>query len=41
MFPAFKKKWVLKLSPNPPLPGLNGNGVYIWSPVAQKNWKQL
>ncbi len=34
-FPALTKKWVLKRSPNPPLRGLNGRGVYKWRPEIQ------
>lgn len=34
-FPALTKKWDRKKSPNPPLPGRNGRGVYRWRPPAQ------
>lgn len=35
MLPTLVNKWVLKFSPNPPILGLNGNGVNKLTPTCQ------
>lgn len=35
MLPTLVNKWVLKFSPNPPILGLNGNGVNKLTPACQ------